>query len=88
MKYNHHGRAQDCNVATYVEQYFIEIEELIKQAASFTANDFDLAELEQLVAVAGLRTEHFLRTAVVPNINPKQDFASVIMMCAPEIEPL
>lgn len=60
-------------MATYLEHYLVEIEWLIKQVASLTISDFYLAELEQLIGVAGLRTEHFLRTAVVPNISPKGD---------------
>jgi len=77
MKYNHRGGVQGHNVATYLDQYLIEIEDLIKQFASFTTNDLDSAELEQLIAVAGLKTEHFLRTAVVPNIIPFGGYAIV-----------
>jgi len=65
-------------VATYLEQYLAEIADIKHRLKSLSTGDFDILEVKQLISIAGLRTEHFLRAAVVPSTSFKDDFAGVI----------
>lgn len=65
-------------VATYLEQYLAEIADIKHRLTSLSTGDFDILEVKQLISIAGLRTEHFLRAAVVPSTSVKDDFAGVI----------
>jgi hypothetical protein len=65
-------------VPTYLEQYLAEMADIKHRLKSLSTGDFDILEVKQLISIAGLRTEHFLRAAVVPSTSFKDDFAGVI----------
>ena len=65
-------------VPTFLEQYLAEIADIKQRLKSLSTGDFDILEVKQLISIAGLRTEYFLRAAVVPSASFKDDFAGVI----------
>ena len=66
------------DVPTYLEQYLAEIADIKHRLKSLSTGDFDILEVKQLISILGLRTEYFLRAAIVPSASLKDDFAGVI----------
>lgn len=66
------------DVPTYLEQYLAEIADIKRRLKSLSTGDFDILEVKQLISILGLRTEYFLRAAIVPSTGFKDDFAGVI----------